>query len=292
MRIRLPALQPAPTNAPPPIWPAFVAYAIAFALLFVASAVIVFGFAWSRSDGSVTQVTAEAAQFAVTRAGIMASALISAVVLMAVALCAARLQSGDVRSALRLGPTTTSVPGIIAAVLGMIGLSVATGAAADLLGARRQGTMEVIAHALARPTGGRLLLAIATIAIAPAIAEETFFRGLIQGRLARRWRRWPSIAVTAAGFALIHLDPAQGAVAFVAGLFLGWLVERFGGIRPSMVAHACNNAAFVVIASFGSSEDASRAEDIGAIAAGMCTWAACTVLLRSRVAVARSDAPP
>lgn len=254
-----------------------------------ASVVLVFGVALSRSGGSRERLTIEATLFALSPPGIMTSAVVSAGALAIVALVGARVLAGGVRAGLRLGPTRATARGIVAAVVGMIGLSVASGAATDLVGARESGTMELIAHALARPTPGRLLLALATIAIAPAVAEEAFFRGLIQTRLTSRWRRWPSIAATALGFALIHFDLAQGAVALVAGLYLGGLVERFGGIRPSIAAHACNNGAFVVIASFASSDPASRTTDLWSIAAGTCVWAACALVVRSRFAVRPAD---
>jgi membrane protease YdiL (CAAX protease family) len=76
----------------------------------------------------------------------------------------------------------------------------------------------------------------------------------MQTRLAERWPRWAAIATSAAAFGLLHFDPVQGTLAFVVGLYLGWLAERFRGIRPGIAAHAVNNVLFVTLACFGSPE--------------------------------------
>jgi len=71
----------------------------------------------------------------------------------------------------------------------------------------------------------------------------------------------------------------------VAGLFLGWLAERFDGVRPSIAAHAINNALFVALASVGSGEVGSRRAQWIVLAAGAVVFSASTMLLRSRAAV-------
>jgi membrane protease YdiL (CAAX protease family) len=81
----------------------------------------------------------------------------------------------------------------------------------------------------------------------------------------------------------LHLDPLQSSLAFIAGLYLGWLTERLGGVRPAMVAHAFNNAAFVALTSLDhSGEDDSRGGARIVLAAGLIVFAASTALLRTR----------
>jgi uncharacterized protein len=215
----------------------------------------------------------------------MACAFVSAGMLAIVTAIAVRWQGREFRARLRLAPTRASVAGLGAAVFGMAGLSLACGSVRDLLGLGGVGTMAAIASALERPSAAKLAAALLTIAIAPAVAEETFFRGLLQTPMAMRWGRWPAIVVTALGFGLLHFDWVQGPVAFVAGLYLGWVVERFGGIRPAIAAHALNNAAFVILASFGSPGAGSRAENLVLIAAGSIASIGSIAVLRSRLAV-------
>jgi hypothetical protein len=275
----------------PTAWPALLAYLAGFVLSGAVSSGLVFGVARVRSAGNLSRITEEAAAFALSAAGMMAVAATNGVVLCAVALVAARLQGGPVVARLRLGSTRASPLGASMAVAGMLGLSFACGAVIALVGAREGGTMDAIADALRSPAPGRFVLAIATIGIVPGVAEEMFFRGLVQTRLAASWGRWPAIAATAGAFGLIHVDPIQGSVAFVAGLFLGWSAERLGGIRPAVAAHAINNGAFVALAAAGSgaAEDGgSRLRQVGVLAAGVAVCLASIAVLRTSRAVTAS----
>jgi membrane protease YdiL (CAAX protease family) len=278
-----PKLDPMPTRLA--TWPALVEYCAAISLVFSCTAALVFGVAWFRSGGHPAAVANEAKRFGYSASGVMSAAFISAGVLGTVALVATRLRSRDVVGPLRLQSTTITGTGLLGAVLGTSALSVACGAAIDLLGVGGHGTMDTIAGVLERPPVTRLVLAIATIAVAPGIAEEVFFRGLIQTRLVTRWGSRRGIVATAAAFGLIHFDAVQGSLAFIVGLFLGWIAERFRGIRPSIASHAFNNALFVAAAAFGSSGDASRTAAVVTLASGALLWMASVVFLRSRFAI-------
>ena len=96
-------------------------------------------------------------------------------------------------------------------------------------------------EATALPAGGtELALAYLTLCLLPAIGEELFFRGALQG-LMRPCGSAAAIFAPALLFALLHLDLAQGITAFLGGLFLGWLAERTGSILPCMLLHLINN---------------------------------------------------
>jgi membrane protease YdiL (CAAX protease family) len=274
----------------PSLWPALVEYIAAVWLIFLCTSVFILGVAWSRSGSRPEVLEDEVRRFGVSANGVMGAALISAGVLATITLFSVGRERRDLRPALRLGPSRASVLGVLAAVSGMVGLSVACGVASEWLGMRRtDGSLEVVAHALAGPTPAGLALGIATVAVAPGAAEEAFFRGMIQTRLVARWGPWRAIVVTAAGFGLLHFDLVQGSLAFIAGLFLGWVTERLGGVRPAMAAHAFNNALFVVLAAVGSADDRSLAATATAIAIGGLIWLASVAVLRSRFAL-RQDA--
>lgn len=91
------------------------------------------------------------------------------------------------------------------------------------------------------PSGGSaLFLQFVLLCVMPALLEELFFRGALQGLL-----RPSGSAVAIFGpallFALLHLDLIQGLTALVCGVFLGWLAERSGSILPGMLLHFINN---------------------------------------------------
>jgi membrane protease YdiL (CAAX protease family) len=280
--------QPTKGEVPPrpSPWPVVWAFAAAFFLTFGVSVLVVFGVAWLRVDGQRSRLLDEASAFALSATGLMAGALSSASVLALVALVGARLQGGPVAARLRLGPTRATLPATAVAVLGMMGLSVACGAATQLLGVGGSGVMDTMATALRGPSAGRFLASLVTIAIAPGLAEETFFRGWMQARLVASWGRWPGIATTALAFGLIHADLVQGTLAAVAGVYLGWIVERSGGIRPSIAAHVANNTLFVALAALGLGEQSSRGAALAVLLGGAAAWvASIAVLRRSRAGV-------
>lgn len=93
---------------------------------------------------------------------------------------------------------------------------------------------------------GIAVLALCIVVGAP-LAEELFFRGLLQRAVSgRHGPRW-GIAVSSVVFGITHFQPVQllGLVAF--GVVLGVLAERAGRLGPSIVAHMTFNATTVVL---------------------------------------------
>jgi membrane protease YdiL (CAAX protease family) len=272
------------------IWPVLLAYVAAFLLIVGASSVLVLSVALSRMHGAFdpTKVGDEALRFALSAPGILAAAAISGGVFALVASIAASMLGSDVVARLRLGPTRGTPVGYAAAVFGVIGLSVALSGASDLVGVAKTGTMQEIASSLSNPTPIVFALAVLLVGVLPGIAEETFFRGFAQTRLVSAGvGRCPAILTTAFLFGLIHLDPVQSPLAFGLALFLGWTVERLGGIRPSILAHAVNNALFVVASSVGGDAGASntRRQDAAVVVVGAAVVIVATAVMRSRWAV-------
>jgi membrane protease YdiL (CAAX protease family) len=236
-----------------PAWPAFAAYGVAFATCLVAGQEMVLAVARLRSAGNAARLASEASRFALSAPGLGAVALLDALVLAALALATAHLL--DPRAAipaqLALGASRASPLGVVASTVGVTGLSFACGAMADLLGMGQGPVMHAVEDALAASAGPwAFCLAIVALAVAPGLAEETFFRGLMQTRIAAAWGRWPAIVAAAAAFGALHLDPVQGVLAFLVGLLLGWIASRFESIRPAVAAHVANNALFVGLAHF------------------------------------------
>jgi uncharacterized protein len=266
-------------------WPVFVAYAVGFLGELLGGVVFVAVGALLRVHGDVSRVAAEATRFALSAPGLMGAALVGATALLVVAATAARWMAGGVKARLRVGPSRASAQGVAAAVLGTVGLSLACGSAAQLVRVGEGNVMHALAESLHRSSPLAYAAAIASIGVVPALGEESFFRGLMQTRLAERWPRWAAIATSAAAFGLLHLDPVQGTLAFAIGVYLGWLAERFQGIRPGIVAHALNNVLFVTLACFGSPQAAAgtpgRGVSVAVLVAGLSACVASIVFLRT-----------
>jgi membrane protease YdiL (CAAX protease family) len=79
-----------------------------------------------------------------------------------------------------------------------------------------------------------------------AVAEELLFRGFLLTALQERLGRIDAVAVCAALFALIHLDPQQFFLYCVLGAAAGAAVTRSGNLGPAVALHFGFNAAAVV----------------------------------------------
>lgn len=91
------------------------------------------------------------------------------------------------------------------------------------------------------PRGGpALLLAFLQICLVPAVGEELFFRGVLQGMLRPRGGLTAALAA-AVPFALLHSRPGQALVALLTGLAMGLAVEATGSLAPAILAHLGNN---------------------------------------------------
>lgn len=142
-----------------------------------------------------------------------------------------RLQRGDLRILL---PAPWSPAFCLPVFLGAANAANLAGALlAGLLGAESTGTRL--------PSGGpELFLQFMALCVLPAVTEELFFRGALQGLL-RPCGSAAAIFGPALLFSLLHLDAIQGLTALVCGVFLGWLAERSGSILPGMLLHFVNN---------------------------------------------------
>jgi membrane protease YdiL (CAAX protease family) len=92
-----------------------------------------------------------------------------------------------------------------------------------------------------------LLVNLGLVALVPAIGEELFFRGIVQGLLLRSFKNVHiAIWITAALFSLVHFDMSGFLVRFFIGGFLGYLLVITGSILAPMLVHFLNNAYAVI----------------------------------------------
>jgi len=168
--------------------------------------------------------------------------------ILAVVVVAALLSSAPMEKRLRLGPSNASWFSMLVFALGAIGFGEFCSATFQCLG-WDFGNLKYFEATLNNLTPKLLPIAIVVIGIMPGIVEELLCRGYIQTRLSQRWGRSVSILVTAALFAILHMDPLQSLFALGLGIYLGVITERTGSIRPAMFAHIANNSLAVLAGS-------------------------------------------
>ena len=78
--------------------------------------------------------------------------------------------------------------------------------------------------------------------LAPLVEEVVFRGAILRSLLSWNQNCWIGIAISAALFALSHLNPAQMPHAFLVGLLLGWMYWRTDSIVPGVVFHWVNNS--------------------------------------------------
>ncbi|MCA8968768.1 MAG: CPBP family intramembrane metalloprotease [Planctomycetes bacterium] len=93
-----------------------------------------------------------------------------------------------------------------------------------------------------------LPVALLTLAIVPAIAEELLYRRFVLHGLRTELDRPRAILASAALFALHHLSVFRMIPSFVAGIVLGRLVLRTHRFWLAPVAHATSNAIMILLA--------------------------------------------
>ncbi len=97
---------------------------------------------------------------------------------------------------------------------------------------------------------GVVVLALVVVVAAP-IAEEVFYRGMLQRTLMRHWPAWPSMIVTAVAFGASHFQGLQFPALAAFGLVLSYLAHRTGRLGRNIWAHVGFNATTVVLLVLG-----------------------------------------
>ncbi len=96
-------------------------------------------------------------------------------------------------------------------------------------------------------SGGELLLLALMTSIGAPVAEEVFYRGLIQGSLERTGRTWLAIVVTAFFFSVSHFQLLEAPALFFFGVVAGWWCHHTGRVGAAIAFHMGFNALSTVV---------------------------------------------
>ena len=213
--------------------------------------------------------------------GLLAGAVASSTALLLTSLAVNR---GAPLAALRLIPGRETGQTLVVMVVGMLALGQALDSLTMLTGLGQRGSMVAIRRALAQAVGPDLFLAVIVIGVLAGSAEEIFFRAYMQTRLGQRFPPRFAVLIASACFGILHIEWLHAVLAFLLGLYLGWITELAGSALPAVVCHVINNAAFTLLtALWGAVEGASV--NAGLAAGCAVAFGGCVVWLhRTRTA--------
>lgn len=98
---------------------------------------------------------------------------------------------------------------------------------------------------------GELPFLLLYMAVAPAVAEELFFRGALQTQLVRMMNPHLAVWLSAFIFSAIHLQVYGFLPRLLLGAVMGYLVLWTGRLAPAVWAHFLNNAYATLMAYAG-----------------------------------------
>ena len=160
-------------------------------------------------------------------------------------------RSGSVAGRLGLGPGRLRTSSVVLLALGLLALSGGLSALLVALQLHDLGTLGEARRLVAATRGPSVLLALLSVGVAPGIAEEILFRGLVQRGITRHLGRLAGLGVGAALFAVAHADPIQSSAALLLGLYLGVVADLDASVRAAIACHVVNNLAATIAARLG-----------------------------------------
>ncbi|MCD8207300.1 MAG: CPBP family intramembrane metalloprotease [Bacteroidales bacterium] len=111
-------------------------------------------------------------------------------------------------------------------------------------------------------TEGPLWISIVSVCIFAPFFEEWLCRGVVLRGMLQRVKPIWAIVISAAVFALIHLNVWQGIPAFFFGLLFGFVYYRTGSLKLTMLMHFTNNAFSLLLSRMSSFEGADSFLDV------------------------------
>jgi membrane protease YdiL (CAAX protease family) len=242
--------------APPPrfviwprLWTVFVAYATAFAAMFILPALFaIVALIWMAATGSDPRhLRSDFSSLIATPGGFLTLVGLGQLGIGLTPIAAAWFSPEPMKHRLGLGKPSLPVWAYPIVTVGslcpfVLGAMLATG----LINWLVPNAHNEFDQLLDRMTGAWAVYFVLFISLSPGLTEELLFRGYIQRRLLERFSPGAAIWLSTILFAIIHVIPLQVVLTLVIGPWLGVIAWRTGSIWPSAICHAFCNAASMI----------------------------------------------
>ena len=172
-------------------------------------------------------------------------------------------------------------------------VSVATFAAAfvgDCLNGIMPPTPEWFESAMSQIMDAPVWITLISVSIFAPLFEEWLCRGLVLRGLLQKTHPSSAIIVSAAFFAVLHMNPWQALPAFLLGLLFGYVYYKTGSLKLTMLMHCVNNTVAVIFSKIPSFEEAETFADVLSPWAYAGIFIACIAFLASTIVVLRNIA--
>lgn len=153
-----------------------------------------------------------------------------------------------------------ALPCVLLVVVGTIAASFSS----DAVGALLPPMPEWLESVMESLTGGELWVDFLCVSIMAPFFEEWLCRGMILRGLLNSRKTNPvwAIVISAAFFALIHLNPWQAIPAFILGCLFGYVYYKTGSLKLTMLMHFTNNTVALIIGQIPEFAEADNWKDI------------------------------
>ena len=121
-----------------------------------------------------------------------------------------------------------------------------------------------------------------SVSVFAPLFEEWLCRGIVLRGLLKTMRPFSAIAVSAAFFAILHMNPWQAIPAFLLGILFGYAYYKTGSLKLTMLMHCVNNTCAVILSRIPEFKDAETFMDI------LSPWAYWSIFAASLLIVACS----
>ena len=170
-------------------------------------------------------------------------------------------------------------------------VSVATIAAAfigDAFNTIMPPTPEWFEDAMAKVMDAPIWITLISVSIFAPLFEEWLCRGLVLRGLLQKTHPVSAIFVSAAFFAVLHMNPWQALAAFLLGILFGFVYYKTGSLKLTMLMHCVNNTMAVILSKIPAFEEVENFADVlspwayaGIMIASIAFIAAACVVLRN-----------
>ena len=166
--------------------------------------------------------------------------------------------------------------------------TMATAFIADSLNGLLPSVPEWFEKIMEQMMNGPVWITLISVSVFAPLFEEWLCRGLVLRGLLQKTHPASAIMVSAAFFAILHMNPWQALPAFLLGILFGYVYYRTGSLKLTMLMHCVNNTMAVVFSKIPSLAEADSFKEVmnpwtyaGIIIASIAFTASTVIVLRN-----------